>query len=353
MTGCGKSFHIGRRRIAAGEPVFIVAEAGVNHNGDPETALALVREAGKCGADGIKFQTFKAERVASVSAPKAAYQLETTDPGESQLDMLRRLELPPDCYPDLMAACKREGLLFLSTPYSAEDVAFLESVGVAAYKVASALAVEPVFLREVARTGKPVFLSTGMCTLAEVDRAVRTLRQAGNDRIVLLQCTTNYPSPVGETNLKAMTAMGRALDVLAGYSDHTPSFCAAVAATALGACVLERHFTLDKSLPGPDQSSSSDPAEMTALVGMIRETEAALGSAVKQPGPGEARNITGMRRGLFAAADIPAGAAFSLENMAARRPCGEINADRLDEILGRRAAMDIPAGAALTLKMVQ
>ncbi|MBU2548168.1 MAG: N-acetylneuraminate synthase family protein [Proteobacteria bacterium] len=335
------------REISAGAPVFIIAEAGVNHNGDPALAEALVIEAGRRGADCVKFQTFKAERLVRTDSPKAAYQNETTDPGESQLDMLRRLELSEEQHRRLVDLCREQGLLYLSTPYGEADVDLLESFGVGAYKIASALAVEPVFLRRVAGTGKPVFLSTGMCTLADVDRAVRVIREAGNDRIVLLQCTTNYPSRSEDAHLRAMTSMAGALDVLVGYSDHTPSLTSAVAAVALGACVIERHFTLDKSLPGPDHSSSSDPEEFGRLVEAVREASAALGSPVKRPGERELRNAPFMRRGIYAGRDIPAGALLTRDKLDLKRPRGLLGADELERVLGRPAASDIAAGEAI------
>ena len=239
--------RIGSRAIGEGQPVFVIAEAGVNHNGDPELARDLIREAKACGADCVKFQTFKAERIVTPAAPKAAYQLETTAREESQLAMLRKLELPTDEYPALMKACSEVGVEFLSTPYSVEDVEFLDVLGVNAFKVASGQVAEPPFLRVVASRGKPVLLSTGMATLAEVDEAVRAVRAAGNDQLVLLQCTTNYPSRVEDTNLRAMVTMGTAFGVLVGYSDHTLAETACVGAVALGACVIVKCFSMTQA----------------------------------------------------------------------------------------------------------
>jgi len=208
--------------ISIGEesPVFFIAEAGVNHNGDIEIAKQLVKKAKQCGADCIKFQTFKAERVVTEGAPKAKYQLGTTDPKESQLDMLRKLEMSPESYHEVISYCQDQGILFLSTPYNIEDVDFLDGLGLPAFKLASIHLAEPYFLQYVARKGKPMFVSTGMATLAEVDQAIRAIRGVGNQQIILLQCTTNYPSRVEDANLRAMETMRDAFDVLVGYSDN-------------------------------------------------------------------------------------------------------------------------------------
>lgn len=337
--------RIGQRAIGAGEPVFIVAEAGVNHNGDLELAQALVREAKACGADCVKFQTFKAERIVTQTAPKADYQLQSTDPSESQMEMLRKLELAPQDYATLLETCEREKILFLSTPYNHEDVDFLDDLGVCAFKVASGQLVEPAFLSHVARKGKPIIVSTGMATLAEVDEAVRAIRSSGNDQVVLLQCTTNYPSRPEDAHLCAMNTMRAALGVSVGYSDHTQTETACIAAVALGACVIEKHFTLDKSMPGPDQSSSADPRDFSRLVKLIRETELVLGGALKRPVEAERRNALGMRRSIVSAIPIPCGTIITEEMLTYKRPGSGIPPNRLNEVIGRVAARDIPENA--------
>ena len=342
-----ETLRIGSRAIGEGQPVFVIAEAGVNHNGDPELARALVHEAKACGAHCVKFQTFKAERIVIPAAPKADYQLRTTAPEESQLAMLRKLELPADVYPTLMKVCVEAGIEFLSTPYSAEDVEFLDALGVHAFKVASGQIAEPPFLRAVASRGKPVLLSTGMATLAEVDEAVRTIRAAGHDQLVLLQCTTNYPSEVADANLRAMVTMRTAFGVSVGYSDHTQTETACIAAVALGACVVEKHFTLDRRMPGPDHSSSAEPAEFRRLVGLIRETEAALGRATKEPTAAERRNMEGMRRSIVSAVPIFAGTTITAAMLTFKRPATGIPPGRLDEVVGRLAGRDIPPDTIL------
>ncbi|MEQ1861200.1 MAG: N-acetylneuraminate synthase family protein [Chthoniobacteraceae bacterium] len=344
-------FDILGRRVGPGYPAFIIAEAGVNHNGDPDLARRLVLGAKAAGADCVKFQTFKAERVVTAAAPKAAYQLGTTDPAESQLAMLRKLELPAVAYRELIALAAAEGLAFFSTPYNEEDVDFLASLGIGAFKLASLSVVEPAFLRYVARQGKPMILSTGMATLDEVVLAVETIRASGNEQIVVLQCTTNYPSRLADVNLRAMLTMRAACDVPVGYSDHTAGNTACVAAIALGACVIEKHFTIDRTLPGPDHTTSCDPAEFAALVRELRGAELLLGSAEKSPCEIERTNAIGMRRSITARRAIAAGEVFTPDMLSFKRPSTGISPARLDHLIGRIAQCDIPADALLTWEM--
>jgi N,N'-diacetyllegionaminate synthase len=333
---------IGARAIGPGHPVFVIAEAGVNHNGAPDLAMKLVQAGAAAGVDCVKFQTFKAERVVTEAAPKAAYQMEVTDPAESQIAMLKALELTEAAYPALMAECAKLGLAFTSTPYNEEDVDFLMGLEVQALKLASIHAVEPSLLRYTAATGKPLILSTGMCTMDEVKRAVEIVHGAGNRNLVLLQCTTNYPSPTADANLRAMVTMRDQLAVLVGYSDHTQSDTACVAATALGACVIEKHLTLDKSMKGPDQP------EMKRLMTAIREAESALGTGIKAPAANEVRNIKGMRRGIVARATIAQGQTIAAADLILKRPLSEVPPSSWDAIIGATAARPIAAGAALT-----
>ena len=343
---------IGPHTVGGGGPVLVIAEAGVNHNGDVELAKQLVREAKAAGADCVKFQTFRADQIATQTAPKAAYQLRTTDPDQSQLDMLRAFELSRDDYEQIVRVCRDEQIVFLSTPYGFEDVERLESLDVPAYKIASGQAVEPVFLEYIARKGKPVILSTGMCTLAEVQRAVQTIRDAGNEQIVVLQCTTNYPSSIDDTNLRAMTTMRDELGVLIGYSDHTPSLTAATVAVGLGACVIERHFTIDNQLPGPDQACSSDPREFGVMVKTIREAQRTLGSDTKSPTTAERENMSNIRRGVYATKPIATNSPFTLDYLAVKRPVAGIGGDELSAVLGKRAAVDIAADTPIQREMI-
>ncbi len=337
--------------IGYGEPVFIIAEAGVNHNGDLDLARRLVLEAKQAGANCVKFQTFKAERVAVADAPKANYQLKTTNPQESQLEMLRKLELKPEFYYDLISLCEAEDIAFISTPYNIEDAGFLDELDVPAFKMASIHLVEPYFLQYVAGKGKPMIVSTGMATLAEVDEAVRAIRATGNEQFVLLQCTTNYPSQPADANLRAIPTMRHTFEALVGYSDHTQSNTACIVSVALGACMIEKHFTLDKSLSGPDQSSSADPAEFRQLVADIRESELVLGSAQKEPCDVERINAAGMRRSLVARCDIAAGEVISEQMLTFKRPASGLKPALFGEIVGRTAIQDITAGQILIWEM--
>ncbi len=344
---------IAGQAIGPGYPAFIIAEAGVNHNGSVDIAAELITAAAECGANCVKFQTFSAERVAMERAPKAAYQLEVTDESESQIDMLRSLELAESAYPDLINLCTKHGVAFLSTPYNEEDVDFLVHVGCPALKLASIHAAEPSMLRYAAQTGLPLIVSTGMATKDEVAVAVDTIRTAGNNAFVVLQCTTNYPSPVSDANLRAMTTMARVFDVAVGYSDHTESDLTAVAAVALGACVLEKHFTLDKTWDGPDQSTSLDQAGLKSYVKAVRDTEAALGTGVKAPAQHEIRNIEGMRRSIVARHTLDRGSIIAADDLILKRPATGIPARHFDSLVGRRVTETIEQGTQVTWESIE
>lgn len=331
--------------------VYVIAEAGVNHNGDAELARQLVRVAKEAGADCVKFQTFKADQLVTLNAPKADYQLKVTNPKESQWEMLKRLELSPTAYQSLIAYCRELDIDFLSTPYNVEDVMFLMNLGVSAFKVASGQIIEPAFLAAVAHTGRPIFLSTGMATLAEVDEAVRVIRAAGNDQITLLQCTTNYPSRLEDANLRTIPTMSAAFGVSMGYSDHTQSDTACLVSIGLGARVIEKHLTLDKEMPGPDHSSSADPVEFANLVRLIREAELTLGTGRKEPCIAELENSRGMRRSVVAARQIKAGEVFTPEMLLYKRPGTGIRPNLLPEILGCTATCDIAIDERITWSM--
>jgi N,N'-diacetyllegionaminate synthase len=343
-----KTIVIDGRIVGDDAPVLIIAEAGVNHNGDPGLALELIHAAKECGADCVKFQTFRADRLVTARSPKAQYQLETTQRNESQFAMLKKLELDVATFTRLAETCRKADITFLSTPYDVEDIDLLESLDAPAYKIASALSVEPLLLERVAATGKPVLLSTGMCTLDECRMAVDTLRNAGCDDIVALQCTTDYPSRLEDANLRAIAGMREALAVPVGYSDHTQGLTATIAAVALGACAIERHFTLDRSLPGPDHSASSDPAEMKELVGKVRDVERALGSSRKSPTERELLNKTQMRRGIVAARDLPEKRALELNDLAFKRPLAGVSPDRFKDLIGRRLKRAIEQDRPIT-----
>jgi len=338
---------IGKNIIGLDQPVFIIAEAGVNHNGNIELAKKLVEEAKKCGADCVKFQTFKSERVVIQGAPKASYQLKTTDPNESQIEMLKKLELPMDSYKSLMQHCSNNDITFLSTPYNEEDVDFLDDLGVPAFKLASICAAEPQFVNYVAKKGKPVILSTGMATLEEVRQVVSAFTETGNKDLILLQCTANYPSRIEDTNLRAMVTMRETLGTVIGYSDHTQDDTTCIASVALGATVIEKHFTLDKNLPGPDQSSSYGPAEFMRLVRNVRKVEVALGSTTKQPCEIERKNAIGMRRSLVAKVDIEQNTVITTDMVTLKRPATGIKPSEMDKIIGKKVCQDILADSLI------
>jgi len=341
------------KEVGIGQPVFIIAEAGVNHNGDIQQAKRLVCEAKACGADCVKFQFWKTERHLVKNAPKAAYQLKTTSAQESQFEMLQKLELSDAEHRELYAFCRKEGIIYLSSTCDTLGIDFLESLPVSAHKVASPNIIENYFLEYIAQKGKPILLSTGMCNMAEVEEAVNTVRQAGNDRIVVLQCTTNYPSALEDTNLRAMQAMGKAFNVLVGYSDHSPSLIAAPAAVALGACIIEKHFTLDKNLPGPDQASSLEPAEFTQLVRNIREVEACLGSDVKEPSVIEMENAKVARRSIVAKTLIRKGERLTVDNLTLKRPAAGLAAKQLKQIIGKKSVRNLTPDTVIRFDMLQ
>jgi len=348
-----EAISIAGRKVGPGQPCFIIAEAGVNHNGQIELARRLVDAAVEAGADAVKFQTFKAERLVTEEAPKAAYQQKTTGSEESQQAMLRRLELSEEAHRELLAYCRERGVLFMSSPFDEERADFLERLGVAVFKIPSGELTNLPFLEHVARKGKPMIVSTGMSHLEEVKAAVEATEKAGNRQVVLLHCLSNYPADPAEANLRAMRTMLAALDQPVGYSDHTPGIEVALAAVALGACVIEKHFTLDRNLPGPDHRASLEPVELAAMVRGIRIVEASLGHGRKEPAPSEADTAAVARKSLVAAQDIPAGTTLTEEMMVAKRPGTGLPPSMRDSFVGRQARRDIRSGTLLSGEMVE
>ena len=318
---------------------LIIAEAGVNHNGDIELAKKLIDVAGNAGADFVKFQTFNADRLATHAAKKADYQAQTTDRKETQHEMLRRLELTPAMHHELIAHCKMRKIGFFSTGFDIESVDFLASLGQNLFKIPSGEITNLPYLRHIGRLGKPIILSTGMSNMPEIESAIKALEQAGTSRskITVLHCTTEYPTPMCDVNLRAMQSIQTELGVAIGYSDHTLGIEVAVAAVAVGATVIEKHFTLDRTLPGPDHKASLEPTELKTMVSSIRNIELALGDGVKQITPSEAKNILVARKSLVASKDIQIGERYSAENLTAKRPGTGISPMRWDEIIGLTA----------------
>jgi len=351
MVADRTALEIAGRLIGPGQPCFIIAEAGVNHNGDLRLARQLIDVAVEANADAVKFQTFRAEAVVTRDAPKAAYQLHTTDQRESQLEMLRRLELSAEAHQELLGYCRTRGILFLSTPFDAASADLLDELGVAAFKIPSGEITNVPFLVHVARKGKPMIVSTGMSTLAEVRTAVQTIEDAGNRAVVLLHCVSHYPASPSEANLRAMATLSKTFHGPVGYSDHTLGIEIALAAVALGACVIEKHITLDRTFPGPDHHASLEPDELAALVRGIRLVESALGHGRKEPAPSEADTAAAARRSLVAARDIPRGSRITEDLIAVKRPGTGLSPTMLSHVLGRRALQDIPADTVLQLGM--
>lgn len=326
---------------------FVIAEAGVNHNGDVETAHVLIDCAADAGVDAVKFQTWRAEGLATAEAPKAEYQIRTTGQEGNQLEMLRQLELPEEAHPALMEHCRRRGVMFLSTAHDWEAIDILDRLNVPAYKVASGDLTNIPFLQRMARKGRPILLSTGMGSLAEVEEAVNAIRGEGNQRLVLLHCVTSYPARFEDCNLMALLTLERAFRLPVGYSDHTPGVEAALAAVALGARVIEKHFTLDRSLPGPDHQSSLEPGELQSLVQSIRVVERALGNGIKGPVAVEEAIKPVARKSIVAACDIPQGATITESMLTTKRPGSGIYPKHWDSIVGRRTVVRISKDSLL------
>jgi len=343
--------QIANKLVGPQQLVFVIAEAGVNHNGDLKAARDLIDVAVSAGADAVKFQTFRAELLATPDAPKAEYQLQTTGTAESQLEMLRGLELSTDAHRELQAYCRERSIIFLSTPFDEEAVDLLDELGVPAFKISSGDLTNSPLLEYVAGKGKPVILSTGMAEISELIEAVSVLNSAGCENPILLHCVSNYPAEPAEANLRVMQTMRAAFNLPVGFSDHTEGIDVSLAAVALGACVIEKHFTLDRTLPGPDHRASLEPAELHQLVQSIRRIESALGTGRKAPAASEVEIAKVARRSLFAGTDIAAGATLKREMVIVRRPGTGISPSQLNTLLGRRTVHKIASGTLLTPEM--
>ena len=346
------SIEIAGQEIGPGNPCFIIAEAGVNHNGDIDLAKRLIDSASDSGSNAVKFQTFEANNLVSGSAPKAEYQLETSSNTESQLEMLHRLELSLDEHQQLQHYCGTKNLLFLSSPFDQNSSDLLDDLGVPAFKVGSGEITNLPLLDHISKKGKPIILSTGMSYLSEVEQAVRLIRNSGNQQIVLLHCVSNYPANPVDINLRAMETMAVAFNVPVGFSDHTTGIEISLAASALGACVIEKHLTLDRNTPGPDHRSSLEPVEFSKLVDGIRNIEVALGHGRKEPATSEANIAAIARKSLIAARDIPSGAKLSMEMIAIKRPGTGLPPVMMPYVIGRRVLEDILADSVISLEML-
>ncbi|MEV4882993.1 N-acetylneuraminate synthase [Chitinophaga ginsengisegetis] len=330
---------------------IIIAEAGVNHNGNPEQAKALIDVAAGAGVDYVKFQTFRADKIATSYANKAAYQEKHTEGGSRQLEMLRKLEMSVAMHEELIAYSKQKGITFLSTPFDMESIDLLVSLGITLGKIPSGEITNLPYLRKMATSFEQLILSTGMATLEEVKEALAVLQESGKklEDITVLHCTSEYPSPIEDVNLLAMLTMKRELNVEVGYSDHTLGIEVPVAAVALGAVLIEKHFTLDKTMEGPDQAASLEPDELKSMVLAIRNIEKALGNGTKQPTAMEEKNKLVARKSIVAAKPIAGGEVFTIENITVKRPGTGVSAMRWDEVIGKTAGRNFETDELITL----
>ena len=320
--------------------VFVIAEAGVNHNGHIEIAKQLIDAASEAGADAVKFQTFQADSLVCRTAKKAEYQLETTDRTETQYDMLKKLELTPQMHRELIEHCLKRNIMFLSTPFDLESIKLLSELGMQIYKIPSGEITNLPYLREIAKQQKKIILSTGMSSMDEVKAAVNVLKNNGTEELTLLHCNTQYPTPISDVNLLAMVKMREETGLPVGYSDHTQGIEVPIAAAALGAEVIEKHFTLDRKMEGPDHKASLEPQELMQMVVGIRKIESALGSKIKQVSESEMTNVAIVRKSIVAAANIKRGEKYTEKNITTKRPATGISPMMWDEIIGKTADRD-------------
>ncbi|HWT73648.1 MAG TPA: N-acetylneuraminate synthase [Mobilitalea sp.] len=319
---------------------YIIAEAGVNHNGNIDLAVRMIEEAKKAGVDAVKFQTFKSENIVLINAPKADYQKETTGNSESQYEMLKKLELSFEHFKMLKQKADEIGIEFLSTPFDFESIEFLDTLGMPLWKIPSGEITNMPYLMKIAQTKRPIILSTGMSDLEEITEALELFKTYDRNNITLLQCNTEYPTPYSDVNLRAMRIMAEAFGVKVGYSDHTKGIEIAIAAVAMGACVIEKHFTLDRNLPGPDHKASLEPVELAQMVKSIRNVELAIGDGIKKPSMSEMKNRAIARKSIVAKTEIHKTELFTEDNITTKRPGDGISPMRWSEILGQAAIRD-------------
>lgn len=332
--------------------ITVIAEAGVNHNGSMDIAKQLIDAAAAAGADYVKFQTFKAEKLVTRTARKADYQTANTKDGDQgQFNMLKKLELSPEDHIELIAYTEQKNIRFLSTGFDEESVDELDELGIPLFKVPSGEITNKPYLQHIARKGKPVIISTGLSNLEEIKQALAIVINEGVplEQITVLHCTTEYPAPFNEVNLRAMSTIAAACNVQVGYSDHTEGIEISLAAAAMGAVVIEKHFTLDRAMEGPDHKASLEPAELSALVTGIRKIEQALGDGVKKPAPSELKNKDVARKSIVASKNIKAGEIFSVHNITVKRPGTGISPMLWDEVIGKVSIKDFAADEQVTL----
>lgn len=346
-----KTVMIGDRPVGAGAPVYIIAEAGSNHDRDLAQARRLVEVAAESGADAVKFQTFTSDRIVAETPTRAKYLDSILPPGKTMSELFRELELPHEWHAELKSHAESCGIDFVSTPFDHEAVDLLDGLGVKVFKVATYELWHLPLIRDIASRGKPIICSTGMADIGEVQLAVDAVRSTGNEQLILLHCVVNYPPPFAELNLRAIETMRRAFGVPVGWSDHTPGWLAPVVATALGAAVIEKHFTTDRTRSGPDHRFALEPAELTAMVRAIRDAQDALGDGVKRMAPAEADLYVTARRSLFAARAIEPGTVLTADDVAILRPGTGLEVRDVDHVIGRTARRRIERHEPLAWEM--
>ena len=344
---------IGNRLIGDAEPCFIIAEAGVNHNGSVEMAKKLVDTAKEAGADAVKFQTFKADNIVIKNAEKAEYQKETTGAEESQYEMIKKLELTEYDFRELADYAKEKDILFLSSPFDKESGDLLDEINVPAFKIGSGEITNFPLLKYIAKKEKPIILSTGMSTLGEIEDAIKIVRNEGVEDVILLHCVSNYPARIEDLNLRAMETLKQAFKIPVGFSDHTLGITGSITAVALGACVIEKHFTLDKKLPGPDHKASLEPYELKEMIKAIKDVEKALGNGIKRPAKDEEEIKKVARRSIVAKVDIPEGTIITENMLGVKRPGTGIVPKYIDRIVGRKAKENIGNDELVTREMIE
>ena len=346
-------FKIGNKIIGDEKATFIIAEAGVNHNGDIVLAKQLVDKAVIAGVDAIKFQTFKTEKLVTEYADMAEYQKDNIGKVDSQLNMLKKLELTYDDFIELQEHCRLNEIMFLSTPFDFESADFLASIGMEAFKISSADLTNIPFLEHIAKFNKPIILSSGMATLSEVEEAISALYSIGNKEVAVLHCTSNYPAKLQNVNLNAMNTIKNAFKIVSGYSDHTEGITIPIAAVAMGGNIIEKHFTLDKNMEGPDHKASLSPIELKEMVQAIRSVEIALGTGIKMYNPSEVDTMKAARKSIVAARYIKAGELISLGDLDYKRPGTGLLPKFYVDIIGRLATKDIKADEQIAFNMVE
>ena len=342
-------FKIGDREVGLNKPIFIIAEAGVNHNGSLKLAKKLTDVAADAKVDAVKFQTFKAEKLVTKDAKQADYQSKNTGKKESQFDMLKRLELKDEFHKILKNYAEKKGLVFMSTPFDEESIDFLDKLGVIIFKAGSGELTNIPYLKKMASKGKPMILSTGMGNMKEVKEAVDTIKKTGNQKFVILHCTTNYPTPYEDVNMRAMETMRTELNCLVGYSDHTEGILVPIVAASMGAVVIEKHFTLNRNMEGPDHKASLEPNELKEVVKQIRFVETIRGKEEKKPSKSEKKISDVVRKSIVAKVNIPKGTIIKKEHLIIKRPGGGINPNKIKIVIGKKTIKNIKKDTVLKM----